>query len=134
MLVGILLVSVAVFAAGWGHGTYLAARLLFPFTMFSTFLCGSITPPFVVVGLAQFPGYGLLSGISYRSHHLRACLVVIATVHLLGVALNFVAPAGDFPNVVRQPNHPASGSAEIRTRMAGQQSLGVPEPERSPNA
>jgi hypothetical protein len=104
VLVCIPLVFVTIFATGAGHGTYLPARLFFPFAMFSTFICGSITAPFVVIGLVQFPFYGLLSGISFRLGHLRASLVGIVVVHLLAVALNFIIHSESFPNLVQQPN------------------------------
>lgn len=99
-MVGLLLAFVSVLAAGAGHGTYLPARILFPFTMFSTILCGSITTPFIAIGLVQFPLYGFLLGVFYRLNHFRACLVGVTVTHLLAVALNLIVRSGHFPNFV----------------------------------
>ncbi len=96
VLIAIPLAFFTVLAMGGGHGTYLPARLLFPFTMFSTFLGGSITSPFIVIGLVQFPIYGLLSGIFYRLGRVRAGMIGVALVHCAAIVLNFIVPTEFF--------------------------------------
>lgn len=112
VLLCIPLALVSIMAAGAGHGTYLPARLLFPFTMFSTFLSSSITAPFVAVGLAQFPLYGLLSGIAYQLGRVRACAFVIVAIHLIAVAVNLTIRNENFPNLVGGPINPISRTAK----------------------
>ena len=52
-------------SAGGGHGDYLWAKLLFPYTMIVPMLRGCpIIMPLIVVGLVQFPIYGILVGSS----------------------------------------------------------------------
>jgi hypothetical protein len=91
LAVGLLVMPVAVAlgidSAGAGHGNYLAAKVLFPFTMLSTFVLGSITLPFVLLGIAQFPVYGWLVGQSAR-HKRWFGVVTVAVAHLLAATIN----------------------------------------------
>lgn len=50
----------AILSGGAGHGSYIAARVLFPFSMLLTWLEGSIGPVAMGVGLLQFPLYGAM--------------------------------------------------------------------------
>ena len=52
-------------SAGGGHGDYFWAKMLFPYTILSAFLFGSITVPFVLLAIAQFPLYGI--GLGYAT-------------------------------------------------------------------
>ena len=54
----------AVASAGAGHGHYLWAKILFPFTMLSARVFGSITVPFIALAIVQFPLYGLILAIA----------------------------------------------------------------------
>lgn len=53
-----LVVTIA--SAGAGHGDYVLARALFPFSMLLTLVEGSIGTLSMMVGLVQFPIYGAL--------------------------------------------------------------------------
>ncbi len=97
-LVGLLLMPIAatlgVISAGAGHGNYFLAKVLFPFTMLSTFVLGSITAPFILVALAQFPIYGWVVGQSAR-HKTWTSSLAIALAHALAAMFNVI---------VRNPN------------------------------
>ena len=54
----------ALFSAGMGHGDYVLAKILFPFTMLSTVFLESINDLFIVVAFVQFPIYGLIITVS----------------------------------------------------------------------
>jgi hypothetical protein len=58
---GALITTIAILAAlisaGAGHGSYFAAKALFPYTMLTTAF-GSLSPPLMAVAVAQFPAYG----------------------------------------------------------------------------
>jgi len=122
-MVGIPLAAIAVFACGAGHGSYLPMRVFFPFTMFSAFLFGTITAPFVVIGLVQFPLYGFLLGRSFRLDSFRGWLVGVLLAHLLAVTLTFIFYSEDFPN--RWPNKSpeptavGAGSSVARFTLSG---------------
>ena len=87
LLVMPLAATLGIISAGAGHGDYFLAKVLFPFTMLSTFLLGSITLPFVLVALAQFPVYGWLVGQSAR-HKRWVGTLSMAVAHLTAVACN----------------------------------------------
>jgi hypothetical protein len=55
----------AIASGGAGHGNYLFARVLFPYPMLLTRLTDdTVTLPLIVLGLAQFPLYGVVVGLA----------------------------------------------------------------------
>ena len=96
---GLLLAIPAIFTAmlsgGAGHGDYVAARLLFPFTMLLTLSEEGIGSLGISVALIQFPIYGaVLSWSSVRKRYLPAA--VLASLHLLAAAMCFARTLPDF--------------------------------------
>jgi hypothetical protein len=92
--VGILVtppaVDIAIASGGGGHGHYVAARLLFPFTMLLSEIVGSVVLPLQILGVVQFPVYGAIVGFNcgrLKRALLIAC--VIAAMHVLAVAVCF---------------------------------------------
>ena len=67
-----LLLGIA--SAGAGHGNYFLAIILFPFTMLSAVVFNSITTPFMLLAVAQFPLYG----VSFGAARLRGKAVPLA--------------------------------------------------------
>lgn len=59
-VVGALLVGLTVIAAGGGHGSYVPAIVLFPYSMALAVPLGSIAPPLVGLAILQYPAYGVL--------------------------------------------------------------------------
>ena len=100
LFLGILVTPIAllfaVASAGGGHGHYLEAKMLFPITMLSSIVFGSITPPFIVLAIAQFPLYGWLLGMGLRSDTPRATLWLPILIHCGAIALNFLIPNPNF--------------------------------------
>ena len=97
---GTLIAVPAIFSAmisgGAGHGSYIAARLLFPFSMLLTRLEGSIGPIALGVGLLQFPLYGALIG---RTLALKTCrtFCLLAAMHLVAALACFSGLLSGFP-------------------------------------
>ena len=85
-----------VVSAGAGHGNYFFAKLFFPFTMFSTAFYQSITGPFIILAVVQYPAYGLLSGLSSRQGRLRLMSVILLAIHALVAVLCLVVPNQNF--------------------------------------
>jgi hypothetical protein len=54
-----VLLFITVLAAGGGHGSYMPAKLLFPWTMAATAFTREIAQPFIAVAIAQYPAYGI---------------------------------------------------------------------------
>jgi hypothetical protein len=80
-----LLLGIA--SGGAGHGNYFTAKLLFPFTMLSTILFSSITIPFILPAVAQFPAYGVILGhANEKGSFMRAACAVLAVHTLTAVA------------------------------------------------
>ena len=71
-------------SAGAGHGDYRLAMILFPYTLLSTFPFNSITPPFIVLAVIQFPFYGLALGYANERGRLVSMSLLLSVVH--GVA------------------------------------------------
>ena len=84
-----------VFAAGGGHGTYLPAKLLFPFAMLAAVFGTSITTFHVALALLQFPLYGLFLGAVFGTRLFTLCLIVLAAAHCAAAAIDIFAPADD---------------------------------------
>ncbi len=77
----------AIMSGGAGHGSYIAARVLFPFAMLFSQLEGSIGLVAIGVGLVQFPLYGALIGWSLATQTTRVFLLTIA--HLVAALACF---------------------------------------------
>ena len=78
----------AIVSGGAGHGSYIAARVLFPFSMLLTRLEGSIGPIALGVGLLQFPLYGALIGRTMASKRCLS-LFLLAAMHLVAALACF---------------------------------------------
>lgn len=85
----------AIMSAGAGHGSYAAARALFPFSMLLTRLEGEIGPVAMAAGLLQFPLYGALVG---RTVPVKTDRVVFfaAAAHLVAALACFSDLLSDF--------------------------------------
>ena len=83
----------AVASAGAGHGTFLFAKLLFPYSMLLTTLTAdTITRPLVALACVQFPLYGLVAtSLSSRRPilGLAALHATCAAACLSGILPNF---------------------------------------------
>ena len=82
-------------SAGVGHGDYRLAMVLFPFTMLSAFAFNSITIPFIIVAVIQFPLYGILVGFANVRHKGLVTAACILGIHSVG-AITCLLLAGDF--------------------------------------
>ena len=89
-----LLLGIA--SAGAGHENYFWAKILFPYTMLSTFFFQSITIPFILLTIVQFPPYGFLLAVAGERKRLGPLGVVMAVVHILGVMLCLILPSENF--------------------------------------
>lgn len=80
-------------SAGAGHGDYLLAKILFPFTMLSTVFLHSITSSFIVFAIFQFPVYGLI--LSFFDER-KFVFTMIAVCHTLLVIACLILIGSDF--------------------------------------
>ncbi|MCB2066583.1 MAG: hypothetical protein KDE15_08090 [Erythrobacter sp.] len=94
MLAGGMALLAAFVSAGAGHGDYVAARLLFPYSMLLTLVEGRIGAVSLAIGLAQFPAYGALLGW-LRARRNPAAALALAGLHLVAAMACFT---GILPN------------------------------------
>jgi hypothetical protein len=94
ILAGVVAMDFAVFCAGGGHGTYVPATALFPFSMLSTALTGGVISP-AAIGLAflQFPIYGFVMASATPGNRKRA-IVILAALHVAAAVIAFVVLRG----------------------------------------
>ena len=86
-------VIAAVISGGVGHGSYIAWKVLYPFTaLLGNIFEGSMSI-WMLLGLFQFPLYGALA--SMRTRGSLSVLVVLLVLHALAVWICF-APLLDF--------------------------------------
>ena len=83
-------------SAGGGHGDYVWARVLFPYTMLSALAFGTISVPFLLLAVIQFPLYGLTLGAAAKRGRLLSALLVLAAVHALSAAASFFEHGENF--------------------------------------
>ena len=96
LIVSVILTPVALvlgfLSAGSGHGNYLLAKIIFPYTMLSTVLFNSITSPFLLVAAAQLPMYGLILSLADKR---RVVVYTLPVIHILFASLCiFFIPEG----------------------------------------
>src|ERR1051326_330702 len=78
-------------SAGAGHGDYILATILFPYSILLIFAFGLMLPPFITVTLAiiQFPTYGIILGFAKEKKQIRSWAVLLLAVHVLAVIAGF---------------------------------------------
>ncbi len=89
-----LLLGIA--SAGAGHGDYFWAKILFPYTMLSTFLFQSITVPFILLAILQFPFYGLILAFASERKRLGSLAIVLVVAHILAAGLCLILASENF--------------------------------------
>ena len=84
-----LLLFMVVLAAGGGHGTYGLAKALFPWTMTSTAVTKSITQSFIVLGIAQYPLYGIILDFARATGRFKPAALTLLAAHFSAMMLAF---------------------------------------------
>lgn len=88
LLVFLPAIVLAFLSSGGGHGDYVAARILFPYSMLLTLIEGAIGPVALLIGIIQFPLYGGTIALPGSSKPSRAVLT-LGTFHLAAVVACF---------------------------------------------
>jgi Ankyrin repeats (3 copies) len=97
VLVGILVTPVfclfAMISAGAGHGSYVAAIVLFPFTLLlASFIGGENELVLIASAILQFPLYGIFLGYANTRGRMLTAAAALFVVHLLAVGFFAVGP------------------------------------------
>ena len=94
-VIGALAIIIALASTGAGHGDYIGARLLFPFSMLLMLLEDAIGPIAIMVGLLQFPLYGAVIGRALFSNAGKP-IHLLASIHFVAVMACFSGILADF--------------------------------------
>ena len=100
VIVSLILTPIALLlgigSGGAGHGDYFWAKVLFPYTLLSAFVFGSITVPFILLAVAQFPLYGV--GLGYADGFGRSArlALILLLMHVAAVAVVFLLADENF--------------------------------------
>jgi hypothetical protein len=95
-IIGLTGCVISVALAGFGHGTYYAAKCFFPYTMISTGFLKIITFPFIILALVQFPVYGFILVASNNRDWLKSTAAILIIVHIIAVGLAFIVSDSSF--------------------------------------
>lgn len=100
VLISLVLTPICLFlaavSAGAGHGNYLVAKILFPFTLLSTLVFNSITVPSIVLAIIQFPLYGLILGVASKQGRFRSIAMALTIVHSLVAVFSLLLLSENF--------------------------------------
>jgi hypothetical protein len=81
-------IVIAVISAGAGHGTYTAAKILFPYTMYlAEAFAGSITGQLMLLAVLQFPLYGFVLGWAAARGRMKIAIYSILFLHAVAWVL-----------------------------------------------
>jgi hypothetical protein len=74
-------------SGGAGHGDYILATILFPYSVLLIFTLGLVIPSFITATLmiVQFPVYGIILGFATKRRRMRSWAIILLIVHVLGV-------------------------------------------------
>lgn len=109
LLVGVPAIILAVAESGLGHGTYLSARLLFPYWILNVWLLDLLLPGHsaavetatgiltVILVVLEIPVYGAIIGSSWGSERLRRVVGGIVSIHVIASVLSFLVGGDDMP-------------------------------------
>lgn len=90
-----VLVLIAIFLMGGGHGWYEPAILLFPFGTINTVWQNHFSLPLGAIAVFQFPIYGFMID-KVKQHKRRLLTLAILIVHLLLAAIILVFMQADW--------------------------------------
>lgn len=91
-----LAVLIAFMSAGFGHGDYWGAKLIFPYTMLAALFLAPdasyLVKAFllIILPITQFPIYGLVLTFASEKDWLRRLAVHLAVAHIILAALNLL--------------------------------------------
>lgn len=83
-------------SGGAGHGDYRLAMILFPYTLLSVVIFDSITAPFIILAIIQFPLYGIVLGQANEKGRLILMSILLSVVHSVAATAMVLIANGNF--------------------------------------
>ena len=100
MIVSLIVTSLALLlgvgSAGAGHGDYRLAMILFPYTLLSAAIFVSITTPFIILAIMQFPLYGIALGHANEKGRISLMSILLCVVHGVAATAMFLVANENF--------------------------------------
>jgi hypothetical protein len=96
LIVTPIFLYLGIVSGGAGHGNYLLAKILFPFTMLSTRAFGSIIAPFIILAIIQFPLYGFILGAANVRRRFVPYALAVLLAHSLAAIACFLVVGENF--------------------------------------
>ncbi len=90
VVIGYVLWLFVILVMGAGHGTYLPAKLLFPYTMAATRWTHHISGTAIDAGMAAYAGYGAVLGYGLPTAQRKRIALVVLGFHGLAVLVALV--------------------------------------------
>jgi hypothetical protein len=90
IVVQLVAIVAGIVSAGAGHGSYLAVKLFFPYTMLSAGLDGSMMMPFIWLAAIQYLLYGFAWAMAITYKKVGPVIFVLASTHACAVLLAFL--------------------------------------------
>jgi hypothetical protein len=87
-IVGAIAVWIVAVTVAGGHGSYVPAAILFPFSMAPSVAIGYVPTILIIVGLAQYPLYGVFA--AYRGAS-RSKFLWLGGIHTIAACAAYVA-------------------------------------------
>lgn len=97
-IIELIALIIFIISTAGGHGTYFFTRILFPYLIISTAIFDTMTGPFILISLFQYPFYGLLLVYAYRKNCYRKMFRILATFHTVFIFMSFIISSEYFPN------------------------------------
>jgi len=88
--------ELAMLSGAAGHGNYLLAKILYPYSMFSTIFLDEITVPFIILAIIQLPLYGVILGIANMRGKIISATISLTVVHSLAVVACLIFIGSNF--------------------------------------
>lgn len=89
-----ILLFVAVYTMGAGHGSYIPAMSIFPFGLLGILIQDRITWPFIVIAILQYPLYGFLIDKANSPRQFKLLILALLATHI-GLATLLVKLTGE---------------------------------------
>lgn len=132
LLVTPVALLMAFVSAGAGHGDYVLAMFLFPYSMLLSTFTQYLTTPLILLAIAQFPVYGIVLGLANRKGWIGLGVGVLIVAHMVAAlaALSLRDRILDGPG---QGDSGVQSSSGVHTTFASNDSvLRRSHPSRSP--
>jgi len=85
-----------IISGGGGHGDYFWTKILFPLIIISSSLFGQFLVLFLIIGISQFPIYGVIIGKANENNKINIAIASILVFHAITIWAAFTFSGTSF--------------------------------------